>query len=368
MEDYLKIGDTLRTLAGIEIKVQKCMSEDGGQGRVYAVDYGGTQKVLKWYKKSFLVTLSQRIVRYDRNGRAKGFEDPDLADDVHKNALEAFYGNLCYNAKNKPEPVSLGNELVWPIDVVVDESDSTSLYFGYVMDFIYTADYNELNKFYNFTVRFASRNIMLTCCLNIAEAFRKLHSCGFCHQDLSGGNIYAHPQTGDIRIADNDNVATNGENYGIGGTEGYMAPEVLSGYTPDKYTDLFSLAVILFRIMMGGQHPFKGKYSQETDDNMIAFCKDPVFIFDDTDKRNAPVAIRHKNAMILWPQYPSYIQDLFKRAFKTKMVEKELDRINPKTGDKMHVFVDANRESRPTAEEWIEALTKLCGDDNFCKY
>ena len=41
----------------------------------------------------------------------------------------------------------------------------------------------------------------------------------------------------------------------------------------------------------------------------------PVFVFDPENKSNRPVPGWHKNAIALWPLYPSFFRDLFVRAF-----------------------------------------------------
>ena len=360
--NLLKVGDTIRSSMGIEIKIESLLSGKGGQGYVYCVNYGGSRKILKWYKSSYLESLRQKRVRCDWQGRVKKIKEPDKSDDKEISTLEAFYNNLSFNAKNKPS--NIGRAFVWPIDVTNWHAGSQSS-FGYIMDIIDTKTYKELTDYYTFNARFASRHTMLTCCLNIVEEFRKLHLNGLSYQDLNDGNIYTNPNTGEIYIADNDNVTPNEVNLGVGGKDRYMAPEIVLGNAPDKYSDRFSMALILFRIMMGGQHPFEGKYSEENSEKIV-YGKDPVFIFDDTDKRNAPVPTKHKNVMMMWPQYPEYIKTLFKRTFKTKIVDSGIVKKNPKTGELIHIFTDANCETRPLEEEWIRALIRLRGEMVDC--
>lgn len=362
IRNLLKVGDTIRSSRGIEIKVESLTSGKGGQGYVYYVNYGGSRKILKWYKSSYLKSMRQKTVRCDWQGRVKKVKEPKNNDDKEINTLVAFYNNLSYNAKNKPN--NLGDAFVWPIDVTNWHEGSDSS-FGYIMDVIDTKTYKELTDYYTFNTRFASRHTMLTCCLNIVEAFRKLHLNGLSYQDLNDGNIYCNPNTGDIYIADNDNVTPNEVNLGVGGKDRYMAPEIVLGDAPDKYSDRFSMALILFRIMMGGQHPFEGKYSEEEKSDKKVYGKDPVFIFDDEDKRNAPVPEKHKNVMIMWPQYPEYIKTLFKRTFKPKVV-KIGEYVDPISGKRKEIFDVTNRETRPLEEEWIRALIKLRGEMVDC--
>ncbi|MFO1003715.1 MAG: hypothetical protein U0936_25570 [Planctomycetaceae bacterium] len=76
----------------------------------------------------------------------------------------------------------------------------------------------------------------------LAESYLRLHSKGLCYHDISFGNVFFDPNTGDILICDNDNVGVNaGQRGGILGTPRFMAPEVVRGakHTRSTQTDLF---------------------------------------------------------------------------------------------------------------------------------
>ena len=98
---------------------------------------------------------------------------------------------------------------------------------------------------------------------------------------------FSTPDTGDIRIADTDNVDVNLKPGSIKGTPGFMAPEVARDIVePNAASDRFSLAVLLFFIFVIG-HPLKGKrelslsYDPADPDQSHRMCAlDPVFIFD----------------------------------------------------------------------------------------
>ena len=60
----------------------------------------------------------------------------------------------------------------------------------------------------------------------LAHSFLKLHASGLCYRDINFGNVFFNPDTGDIRIADTDNVDVNLKPGSIKGTPGFMAPEV----------------------------------------------------------------------------------------------------------------------------------------------
>ena len=100
--------------------------------------------------------------------------------------------------------------------------------------------------------------------LELADSFLRLHSLGFCYSDISFGNIFFDPVTGEISICDNDNVAVDGEGISdVLGTPRFMAPEIVREEAkPNINTDLYSLAVILFYMFMV-HHPLEGKRERE---------------------------------------------------------------------------------------------------------
>ena len=156
--------------------------------------------------------------------------------------------------------------------------------------------------------------------LELAHSYLQLHSQGLCYCDISFGNVFFDPNTGEVLICDNDNVIVNGGKPPINGTIGFMAPEVVCGDTlPSTQTDLFSLAVLLFYMFMI-HHPLEGKkessircFDQPAKTKL--YGKEPVFIFDPNDDSNRPVPGFHDNAIACWPIYPQFLRDLLTRAF-----------------------------------------------------
>ncbi|MCS6870419.1 MAG: serine/threonine protein kinase, partial [Anaerolineae bacterium] len=128
------------------------------------------------------------------------------------------------------------------------------------------------------------------------------------------------PDTGEIRIVDNDNVCTNGSSAPVLGTPYFMAPEIVRGEaTPSTETDLYSLAVLLFHLLFVG-HPLNGEQEYRIHCLDLAAMRklygtNPVFIFDPNNSTNRPVPGWHDNAIIYWQIYPQFIRDLFTRAF-----------------------------------------------------
>ncbi|RYD82605.1 MAG: hypothetical protein EOP84_09155, partial [Verrucomicrobiaceae bacterium] len=96
---------------------------------------------------------------------------------------------------------------------------------------------------------------------HLCRALRLVHRHGMTHCDLSLGNVFFSPENGSVSLIDCDNLAC-GENYlpaKVAGTPGFRAPELITApnFTPRIETDLHSLAVLLFYLLMF-RHPLIG--------------------------------------------------------------------------------------------------------------
>lgn len=278
----LKVGTKVKLRNGTSCKVKKELGR-GGQGIVYLVDYNGKDYALKWYI-------------------------------IH--CSEAFYENLERNVKKgSPSP-----NFLWPEAVTEYQNDS----FGYLMR-LRPQGYEEIGSFMLAKAKFSSVNCLLKACLEICTAFQKLHINGLSYQDMNDGNFFINPQTGDVLICDNDNVAPNGINMGIAGKSGYMAPEIVEKeMTPNRYTDYFSLSVILF-ILLHLNRPFEGAktlscpcITEELDKKF--FGKECVFILDPNDNSNRPVRGVHTNVIRRWPLFPKLLQNAFIKTFSKEAI------------------------------------------------
>jgi serine/threonine protein kinase len=201
---------------------------------------------------------------------------------------------------------------------------------------------------------------LATAGLELADSYLHLHARGFCYRDISFGNVFFDPDSGDVLICDNDNVAVDGNTTaGVLGTPRFMAPEVVRGETlPSTQTDLYSLAVLLFYMLMV-HHPLEG--AREAAIRCLdlpamthLYGTEPLFIFDPRDPSNRPLAGSHDNAIAFWPIYPSFLRDLFVKAFTDGIRDPQNGRV---------------RES-----EWRAAMVRLrdalmycarCGGENF---
>ena len=91
------------------------------------------------------------------------------------------------------------------------------------------------------------------------------HRCGILHCDLKPENLMITP-AGQVKILDFGfarRIETNETRESLeltklvmGGTPGYMAPEVLMGNPPDERSDIFAVGVVLYEALLG-RHPFR---------------------------------------------------------------------------------------------------------------
>ena len=327
----LKIGDKVNMKFGGFVEILEEFGA-GGQGTVYRVKDKNNECALKWYHNTHF---------------------------KNEERLQKFYKNLEENiSKGAPNSVFL-----WPRELTTIQNGT----FGYIMD-IRPNGYNELTDFFvgsvtQKQVKFKSFSAIVNAAINIISGFRDLHNNGYSYQDINNGNFFINPNTGKVLICDNDNVAPYGTNLGILGKQRYMAPEVVRGdKDPDKLSDRFSLAVILFRLLFIN-HPLEGKSStppcMTKELEKKYYGVEPRFIYDPNDKSNRPIPGTDANLKLFWNIYPDYIKELFCRAFsKESMINTEA------------------RNQRPIEKEWLDSFLKLksniakcpkCGQETFLK-
>jgi eukaryotic-like serine/threonine-protein kinase len=278
--NLLKNGTTVQTESFGEACTVCELLGAGGQGEVYRVQLGGRQFALKWYL-------------------------PQSATPQQRNILEKLI--------EKGAPTE---RFLWPIDLAVSAAAPG---FGYIMP-LRDAAYKNIVDMMKRRVEptFAA---LATAGFELATSYFQLHAKGLCYRDISFGNVFFEPASGDVLICDNDNVTEDGSrNIGVMGTPRFMAPEVVRGEAlPSTQTDLFSLAVLLFYMLMM-HHPLEGRRESSIKClDLPAMNKlygaEPLFIFDPRDRSNAPVPDYHDNALAFWPIYPQFIRDRFTTAF-----------------------------------------------------
>ncbi len=139
----------------------------GGQGSVYeGTTDDGTKVAVKWYNSTF--------------------QTP---------ALRASISELV--AQKAPSP-----RFLWPDDIVTSGSD-----FGYIMR-LRPPEYANLTAILKRRVSLTFRELVTAASQTVA-AFKDLQATGLFYRDISDGNLFVNPRTGDVLICDNDNVGSS---------------------------------------------------------------------------------------------------------------------------------------------------------------
>ncbi|CEO87911.1 protein kinase domain-containing protein [Syntrophaceticus schinkii] len=293
MEGQLKAGTVLTSESSIEYKVNSMLGA-GGQGEVYDVESDGKHYALKWYFKH-MATKEQK----------------------------AILDNLV--TKGSPD-----TSFLWPQDIIFKSYGES---FGYIMP-LRPKNYRSI---VDMMKRRAEPSFYALCkaAYYLTNRYQKLHTIGYSYRDISFGNMFFDPDSGDVLICDNDNVSANGvDDSSVYGTPRFMAPEIVVGKAkPSRNTDMFSLAVLLFYMFMMG-HPLEGK--KEADIKCMdihamnkLYGTDTVFIFDPVNKTNRPVKGYQDNPLIYWDLYPQELRDLFTQSF-TEGLSKPNKRVTEK--------------------------------------
>lgn len=94
--------------------------------------------------------------------------------------------------------------------------------------------------------------------LDISRALIVCHEAGIIHRDIKPQNIFLN-ERGDFKLGDfgvSRAMPGSGSVLSFKGTISYMAPETFAMRSVDARSDLYSLALVLYRILNGGRVPF----------------------------------------------------------------------------------------------------------------
>ena len=311
MNQILKPGQKIRGASSrTNGRIEKFLGA-GGQGEVFEAMLGDKRMALKWYY-------------------------PNWATDEQQKALETL--------------VRMGapsDKFLWPTELAF-VSETTG--FGYLMT-LRESRFKGIVDMMKRRIEPSFRTLA-TAGLELSHSYLQLHAKGLCYRDISFGNAFFDPVSGEILICDNDNVAIDNQSKGgIYGTPRFMAPEIVRGDAmPSTQTDLFSLSVLLFYMFMM-HHPLEGKQELAIKCLDLPAMKklygtEATFIFDPNDNSNAPDPRHHKNALVFWALYPGFLRELFTQAFTDGIRDPQHGRV---------------RESK-----WRAAMVRLRDSITYC--
>ena len=269
---------------------------------------------------------------------------------------EEFRKNIARNAENGLPQLSGGDtatQFVWPLKMIKPEQGS----FGYLMR-LFPPGFEPLSNVFmqsrwdsdkgcRVPVLWKSWFTCVTAALNMVRAFEILYSAGLSYQDLNEGGFAVDVATGNVLICDCDNVAPDGVNLGIRGVMNYMAPEVVCGTTrPNRHTDEYSLAIILFRLFFHG-HPMEGAESRrlhnletmsrnEADESI--YGKNPHYCLDPQNGINSPDPKYNYDVCSRRFMFPMVLMNSFEQVFSKGVTDPS---------------------SRLTASEWRRVLMEV---------
>ena len=262
-----------------------------------------------------------------------------------------------YMADNPPSSEVL-YDIAWPTDVLYDENDN---FVGFVMPkLIVDSELKNLYQYNPSTKASLSYENKIIVGINLCKVISEVHKAGYIFGDFNPQNIGVNLITGHVGFFDADSYHVyDGKNdiwYKCGvGFDGYIAPELIEKAkgktyltcpmpTFTKETDNFALAIHIFKLLFNGFTPFNGITEESNASTASPGLGNQAIERDNYCFKQGYKPLSNGTPNI--SSFPDYLVELFNRAF--------IDgRINP--------------YSRPTAEEWCDALIRYRSECVKCE-
>src|SRR5258708_21366788 len=222
---------------------------------------------------------------------------------------------------------------------------------GFVMP---KADGTEIHELFSRTQRstaFPGKewNFSIRVALNCSAAFDEVHNVGAVVGDVNEGNLLIG-QVGQFSLIECGfyQITANGSSWTCDvGVPIWTAPELqgkdFRGLRRTVNTDLFSLAVLIFKILFMGRHPFAGVPLTTSESTLEQCIAEFRFAFTNDSRR---LLVTPPPGVFPYGSLPHPFREMFDRAFL---------RGSEQPG------------ARPAAREWVKALASLESSFQRCK-
>lgn len=275
--------ETVIRLKSGEAVIKNVVYSAGKQ--IYRVIYDGTDKMLVWIPKS------------------------KEASSIYSNTLKLVQMGC------------IDESYIWPEDI--SELDDSG--FGYIVPIIPDGFVPHTDIFY---LKYRpDYRVIVTAAIQLCKAIESLSQNGLVKYGFT--SFYVNVNDGRIIIPDNDEaIVPYGTKLSWFDNPRYTAPEVTLGAPLDCYSMRFILAKLLFQLLFLA-HPFEGVRSfvpRTTNMQIKLYAEDPVFIFDRNDQCNMPDPSLQKNTILLWKRTPTFVKEIFWRAFDKEAIRQPLHR------------------------------------------
>jgi DNA-binding helix-hairpin-helix protein with protein kinase domain len=252
---------------------------------------------------------------------------------------------------NNPLNSFLLSVVAWPTACLYDKSDSNRRFLGFLMPYIDPSSYEEAHKWYDPQDRKKQKKAPLTLeerlsvIYQLATAVQGLHSLGHAVGDLRETNILIGPKG--IVIIDCDSFQVQKSNSPSFYPTRVATPEYLPFESQGKDfskqsfsridSDRFALAVLIFKILMDGVHPYQSQgrlvsHAPSTADKI----KRGYFAFDGKLAGLYPPPYA--------PDYQTHVPNTFARCFTKTFVQGHKE---PKNRTRPEQFVTACTVAMP---------------------
>lgn len=234
----------------------------------------------------------------------------------------------------------------WPLDVLRNGSNQIV---GFLMPKLSGKEIHELYspktrliQFPNVTFAF-----LVHAAANLARAFAAVHEQGHVVGDVNHGNFFITDKA-TVMLVDCDSFQIeNGSNrfYCEVGVPMYQPPELqdvqsFRNIVRTSNHDNFGLAVFIFLTLFMGRHPFAGRYSGPGEMPIEKAIKEFRFAYSSSA---AAMSMQPPPYTMPLNILPNPVTDLFERAFSKQGIK-----------------------TRPSAQEWVMALSTLSGQLKRC--